>query len=287
MFHSALYRGTLHHSRRDDYAQRRFSYPVFTTVVDLDELHVLDQKLRWFSHNRKNLFSLCDENYSAGSASGLQAGDSLRAAVHARLAAENLPLPHRSRLVTNLSIAGYVFNPVSFFINYDAAGAISTVIAEVNNTYGGRFSYLLHDGNRRPTTSSTTTPGTAHFSHTREFFVSPFLHGDASYDFVFNVPMDSEQLSIRMDVRQTDAQRTFIAHLQGQRSPLTDRNLLSVAARYPFMTAQVIGLIHWQAVKLHALRVPFLHPLAGHRARDYPVHNNNHVAIVVGNDITK
>ena len=34
--------------------------------------------------------------------------------------------------------AGYVFNPVSFFLDYDADGALTSAIAEVNNTYGGR-----------------------------------------------------------------------------------------------------------------------------------------------------
>jgi DUF1365 family protein len=58
-----------------------------------------------------------------------------------------------------------------------------------------------------------------------------------------------------------------VAQLTGARQPLTDRALLAAAVRYPLMTAQVIGLIHLQAVKLRLRGVPFLHPGPDHRPR--------------------
>ena len=41
--------------------------------------------------------------------------------------------------------------------------------------------------------------------------------------------------------------------------------LVAAGLRYPLMTAQVIGLIHYQALKLHLARVPYRRPGKDHR----------------------
>jgi DUF1365 family protein len=61
------------------------------------------------------------------------------------------------------------------------------------------------------------------------------------------------------------ARRVFTARLTGTRTPLSDRALASAAVRYPLMTAQVIGLIHLQAIKLRLAGVPYRRPAADHR----------------------
>jgi DUF1365 family protein len=163
-----------------------------------------------------------------------------------------------TRLVTNLRTLGYVFNPVSFFLHYDAAGAITSVVAEVNNTYGGRRRYLFGPAQRLP------GPRVG-FRHVRELFVSPFLHGDASYELWVDAPLDGERLAITMHVDTPEGDRVFVAHLAATRRALSDRVLAGAALRYPFMTLQVIGLIHWQALKLHLLGVPYRRPDPTHR----------------------
>ena len=40
-------------------------------------------------------------------------------------------------------VLGYVFNPVTFWVCHDAAGAVRAVLAEVNNTFGGSHNYWL------------------------------------------------------------------------------------------------------------------------------------------------
>lgn len=245
---SALYRGELVHARNDELARRSFAYPVYMASIDLDELPALHRELRLFSHGRRNVFALDDRDYDA-------AGGGLRAAVAALHAGNGLAEPHAVRLVTNLRTFGYVFNPVSFFLGYDAAGALATVIAEVNNTYGGRFRYLLSDRLPEPRVG---------FRHVRELFVSPFLHGRASYEFWFDAPLDGDRLVIDMHVSR-DAGRMFTARLAGARTALSDRALLAAAVRYPWMTAQVIGLIHWQALKLRLAGVPYRRPPPDHR----------------------
>jgi DUF1365 family protein len=241
-FRSALYTGTLVHARRDRHARRAFRYPVYVASLDPDELPALDRELRLFSRRGRNLFALDDRDYTTRHADVL-AGD-------------GLPRPHAARLVTNLKVAGYVFNPVSFFLGYDARGAIETCVAEVNNTYGGNFRYVLGPAHR--------LPGGTRFRHAREFFVSPFLHGPAIYDFEFDAPLGGSSLCIEMRVRQDDCQ-VFYARLAGTRVELSDRALLAAAIRYPLMTAQVIALIHLEALKMRLAGVPYRRPGPEHR----------------------
>ncbi len=259
---SALYRGTLMHARRDEHARRTFRYPVYVASLDLDELPALDRELRLFSHRRWNLFSLDDRDYATGGAAGLRDG-------HARLLAEHgLPAPASARLVTNLKVLGHVFNPVSFFLGHDAAGALTSVVAEVNNTYGGRHRYVLGPTHRIPPAGA---PGArVGFRHRREFFVSPFLHGPRTYDFWFDAPLDGARLAIAMHVDTPAGERVLTAHLAGERRPLGDRALAAAALRYPLMTVQVIGLIHYEALLLHLRGVPYHRPGPDHRPIEPP-----------------
>jgi DUF1365 family protein len=281
MTRSALYRGTVMHARTDEHARRTFRYPVYVASIDLAELAALDRDLRWFSHGGANLFALHDRDYEAGERG-------LSTALADLLAGNGLPSPCTTRLVTNLRVFGYVFNPVSFFLNYDAAGALSSVIAEVNNTYGGRRRYVLGPDHR------IADRDRVGFRHVRELFVSPFLHGPAIYDFWFDAPLDGDRLAITMhvarpappgepsppgrfdpgfaadrnrSVRPGPGEPILVAELAGRRRPLTDRALLAAAVRYPLMTAQVIGLIHLQAIKLRLRGVPYFRPGPDHRPR--------------------
>jgi DUF1365 family protein len=261
--HSALYRGELMHARHDAIAQRAFTYGVYMASLDLDELPALHRSLRLFSHRRRNLFSFDDRDYAATLSPTARLtgslGESLTESLSESLAdlraANGLAIPHTTRLVTNLRVAGYVFNPVSFFLDYDATGNVIGAIAEVNNTYGGRLRYVLGPQHRM---------ANGGFRHVRELFVSPFLHGDATYDFHFDAPLDGRNVVIEMHVHH-DSRRTFTARLTGTRMPLTDRTLAATAIRYPLMTAQVIGLIYYEAIKMRLAGVPYRRPNADQR----------------------
>lgn len=254
---SALYHGDLVHVRRDGWAARRFRHGLDVACLDLDELPELSDRLRLFSYNRPNLFSLRDGDYRVAAA-----GDGLADGARTVLAARGLPVPQRIELITGLRVAGYVFNPVSFFLGYDAAGVLETVIAEVNNTYGGNRCYVLGPPHRLPGDDSDR----AGFVHERDFFVSPFLHGEARYDFWFaGASPGAARLDVRMDTLRPDGDRVFLARLTGERGRLDDAALLRAAIRRPWLPVQVIGLIHWQAMKLHWARVPYRRPGPEHR----------------------
>ncbi len=256
-FHSALYRGEVMHARHDAIAKRAFTYDVYMAALDLDELPALDRSLRLFSYRGRNLFSFDDRDYSATLAPSTASRDELGASLAALRAGSGVPVPHATRLVTNLRVAGYVFNPVSFFIDYDSSGQVASAIAEVNNTYGGRFRYVLGPAERLP------GPRVG-FRHVRELFVSPFLHGALTYEFWFDAPLDGEALAIEMHVSR-DEQRVLTARFMGTRAALRDRTLAAAAVRYPLMAAQVIGLIHFEALKMRFAGVPYRRPEANHR----------------------
>ena len=265
-FHSALYRGELVHARHDRIARRAFRYSVYMAGLDLDELSTLDRELRLFSHRRANLFSFDERDYASTLSPSMRTtaapreGTALRESLAALRAGNGIAEPATTRLVTNLRVAGYVFNPVSFFLDYDATGALTSVIAEVNNTYGGRFRYVLGPRER-------IADRRVGFRHVRELFVSPFLHGPATYDFWFDAPLDGERLAIEMHVHHA-GERRFTARFGGTRNALTDRVLAGAALRYPLMTAQVIGLIHYEAFKMRFAGVPYRRPGVDHRPLD-------------------
>ena len=61
----------------------------------------------------------------------------------------------------------------------------------------------------------------ARFRHVRELFVSPFLHGEVTYDFDFAVPLDGDELAIGMHVRDTRGHQVFYASFSGTRAPVS------------------------------------------------------------------
>lgn len=264
-FHSGLYRGELMHARHDAVAKRAFRYPVYMASLDLDELPELHRELRLFSYRRANLFSFDDRDYAATLSPSTRTparepGRALVDDLAALRAANSIPAPAATRLVTNLRVAGYVFNPVSFFLDYDSRGELSSVIAEVNNTYGGRLRYVLGPRERL----EHPTDGHVGFRHVRELYVSPFLHGEATYAFWFDAPLDGDHIAIEMHVMQA-GERSLTARFTGTRAAMSDRTLAVAALRYPLMTAQVIGLIHYEAIKMRLAGVPYRRPGVDHR----------------------
>jgi hypothetical protein len=113
--------------------------------------------------------------------------------------------------VTQLRTANYVFNPVSFFCGYDGAGQLTSVIADVRNTYGGRHRYLLGPAQQ----VAAGAGARAVPSSSAAFFVSPFLHGDATYDVRVRRPgrPTAARQDVHMDVDRPDGERVFVAHL--------------------------------------------------------------------------
>ncbi len=156
------------------------------------------------------------------------------------------------RLLTQLRYFGYVLNPVSFYYCFDEADtAVSTVVAEVNNTpWGERHCYVLG--------SDVNPSERLRFQHAKRFHVSPFMDLDMQYRWSLSPP--AETLSVHIE-NWRDSSRLFDVTLHLNERPITPVELARVLVRHPFITGKVATAIYWQALKLWWKRCPFVpHP---------------------------
>ena len=226
----ALYEGQVMHARpRTEAAPYTFQYGVYMWLVDLDRPPRLPSLLSPLGRIRSR-DHLGDPKQT------------IRENLEAFLAAQAVALDGgRILMLTNARAFGHVFNPLTVYWCYGEDERVRCVVAEVHNTYGERHCYLL-----RPDERGRAEAGKA-------FYVSPFLSVDGRYRMTFSEP--AERLSIQMELVQ-DGRRVFQASLTGRRRALTGGQLLRLTARYPFMTARVTALIHYNGVKLRLRGVP-------------------------------
>ena len=188
-----------------------------------------------FSRNRGNLLSLWDKDH--GGERGAGRGVSW---VREVLAAHGLELSGRVLLLAQPRVLGHVFNPASFWLCHDAEDRLCAVIAEVNNTFGDRHSYLIHHDDLHPIGPEDR------LTAQKIFHVSPFQPVEGGYVFRFDIRED--RIGIWIDYTQGNG--GLVATLCGPRRPLSTAGLVRAALRRPFGSRRVLALIHWQALKL-------------------------------------
>lgn len=159
------------------------------------------------------------------------------------------------RLLTHFEYLGYRFNPVSFYYCYKSdETTLAAIIAEINNTpWGEQHCYVL------PCDAALAHRDAARvmFRFEKSFHVSPFMPMNQHYDWSFSEP--GSALSVRMRsfadsvaerTRDADAPSAFDATLTLRREPWSLAGLNRMLVAYPLMTAQVIGAIYWEALRL-------------------------------------
>lgn len=225
--------GLTFHGRRGGIGNR-FTYGVDYVLFDPENPLKLPALL---SRNRGNLVSLHDSDHGGDRGAGRGA-----AWVRDVLAAQGLAQATDGQLLLMAQprVLGHVFNPVSFWLCHDAGGTLRVVIAEVNNTFGDRHSYLCHHADLRPIGREDRLKAT------KVFHVSPFQPVAGEYTFRFDI--NADRVGVWIDYGQ--AAGGLMATLTGRRVALTNAGLIRALLRRPFGSRRVLGLIHWQALRL-------------------------------------
>jgi DUF1365 family protein len=220
------------HARKHP-GKNAFHYHVYYLCFALQMRDRLRSRL--LSLNRFNLFSFYDTDHRNGH-------QPAEAWIRAVLAEWNVTEADGAIVMLTLPrVLGYVFNPVSFWFCLDSAGNLRAVLSEVNNTFGDHHSYISFRDDHGVITQDEW------LRSEKIFHVSPFMAVEGHY--LFRFVYSEEKVGVWIHYYKDDM-LLLTTSVTGKRMPLTARNLLYCFFRYPLVTLKVIGLIHYQAVRL-------------------------------------
>jgi len=231
---SCIYECSVMHNRLEK-RNIKFNYKFFMFYLDLDEIDSLSNSLFFFSRNKFNLFSFRDKDHIAFEKPDVKKN------ILEYLKRNNVNDEIGSiKLLTNVAVLGYNFNPVSFYFCFDKQNNPICAVPEVGNTFGELKPFFI--GNNE------LNEGIFKSKQQKNFYVSPFIEHDVYFDFSLQVPEKS--FTIKIDDFK-DQKRIFITSLHGKKENLTDAKLVLYFFRFPLVTLKIIFSIHYQAMKLY------------------------------------
>jgi len=228
---SIIYNGKVIH-RRFKPKEHYFKYNVFSLLVDLDELEIIENKIKIFSYNKFNIISFFDKDH------GPRDDTSLKEWVIKNL--KDIGINNERiqvKLLCYPRIFGYVFNPLSVFFIYDENSKLISILYEVKNTFGEQHTYIFKTDDEKVITNDCT----------KKFHVSPFIEMECHY--YFRVIKPSDKISVIIDQNDKDGKLLY-ASQDGKAKELNEKNLLFSYISHPLMTFKIIAAIHYEALKL-------------------------------------
>lgn len=234
---ASLYVGPVMHARLKP-KPHRFTYDVFSLLIDLDRLAEANRASRLFSVGRFNLVGFFERDH------GAKDGRPLADQIRETLARAGVDLSGgKILLLCYPRILGYQFNPIATYWCYGAEGDLAAVVYEVTNTFHERHAYVA------PVRDGELTPAGLRQSRDKLMYVSPFLDMGMAYAFRMRPPGES----VRLRILESDADGPILsATFAGERRPLTSRALAGLCAAMPLMTLKIMAAIHWEALRLWA-----------------------------------
>lgn len=245
---SCIYKGQVRH-RRYSTAYNHFRYKLFMMYLDLDELPELFKSYWLWSSKKFAPAWFKAEDHIPDSAGNLKSA--IQNMVYKETGKTiNGPI----RLLTHLRYFGYIFNPLSVYYCFDAAGEhVECIVAEVSNTPWRERHYYVLDKNLNQDSKKKL-----HFKNLKEFHVSPFMKLEMEY--VWRLTQPGENLLLHIE-NQKNNKKLFDATLKLQRHEINSWSLAKVLLNFPVITLEVMFLIYYQAARLWLKKVPYVpHP---------------------------
>ena len=228
---SNIYIGKVVHKRFKP-KEHFFKYNVFSLLIDLDELEIINNEIRIFSYNRFNLISFFDKDH------GPRDGSPVKEWVLKNLETINIFNKNvKIKLLCFPRIFGYVFNPLSIFFIYDDESKLISILYEVKNTFGEQHAYVF----------KTTDEKVVQNNCKKKFHVSPFIEMDCEYFFKILKP--DNKLSVVIDQYDKEG-KIFFASQDGQAIEFNAKNLINSFLSHPLMSFKIILAIHFEAFRL-------------------------------------
>ena len=228
---SIIYNGKVIHKRFKP-KEHYFKYSVFSLLIDIDELEIIENKIKIFSYNKFNIISFFDKDH------GPRDGTSVKEWVIKNLkdiGIENQKI--QIKLLCYPRIFGYVFNPLSVFFIYDESSRLIAILYEVKNTFGEQHTYVFKTEDEKVIINDCS----------KKFHVSPFIEMECHY--YFRVLKPSDKISVIIDQKDKDGKLLY-ASQDGKAAELNEKNLLTSYISHPLMTFKIIAAIHYEALKL-------------------------------------
>ena len=240
MINSAIYNGQVIHKRFRPKIHS-FKYNVFSLLIDLSELEMLDKQVNFFSYNKLNLISFYDKDH------GERDGSSLIDWVQGNLKKNNINNENiKIKILCYPRIFGFVFNPLSIFYVYNLDNNLISILYEVKNTFGEQHTYIFRvekDTNLIQNNCS------------KKLHVSPFIEMNCHYFFRLLKP--GNKISVIID-QYNNSDKILFASQDGVRTDFNSKYLIKSYLKHPIMTFKIIIAIHYEAFKLWTKGIKFV-----------------------------
>lgn len=236
--------GHVFHARTET-AENSFSYPICNIYFSTNEVLALKSilKSKYFG-----LLQFNPMNYLEGESTDLHTR--MRSFIFEKFGFQEGANYDKVFLQTIPKMFGYAFNPVNFWYFYSKTELVA-VLCEVNNTFGERHYYWLHE----KTENKPQNLLGVWLQAEKRFHVSPFFDVKGLYQFKFI--QNEGRVEAHIKYQNDEGKNLLLTWVKGHIRPLQEASLARILLRYGWMTPLVVFRIHYQAVKLWLKKVKF------------------------------